>query len=366
MKAHFKRSMKEYEAKLLNDSNNEKQHKLKRGFEYLTEHNNMPNPNNDQETQIDLATSPTNTMLMNSTRKDAKTPTKRSAHPFHKQLHRNNSTFELSSAKYPPMDSSNECGNVSIKQDCDIDMEDNNNKLVIDEGDSIDDKHDIVSSFESDETDQSLCGVNSINIINNEDTLAEGNEEDIVVDDDVDEQDRYQGLLSRRGLDQEHGASLTLPSQALTTATYTFNNAVSRTRALEDMTIDIGDAADDGSENEDENLSVTKERIENETSCDDLVEEERKRKCNWCQRPGPCSIIMQVSESLEEGEERMKHIKHKHHHSSQKQKKAFCCERCFSLYRRAAFKKNRRCEWCRRPSKQPLPVKDDKHRQFCR
>ncbi len=30
------------------------------------------------------------------------------------------------------------------------------------------------------------------------------------------------------------------------------------------------------------------------------------------------------------------------------QKRTFCSERCFSMWRRAAFKRNRGCAWCRK------------------
>merc|ERR1711994_553298 len=54
------------------------------------------------------------------------------------------------------------------------------------------------------------------------------------------------------------------------------------------------------SENEDENINTTADRIEDGEECDNSIEEELNIKCNWCQRPGPCSIKMQVSEDANE------------------------------------------------------------------
>ena len=89
-------------------------------------------------------------------------------------------------------------------------------------------------------------------------------------------------------------------------------------------------------------------------NCDTFQEEreggEDMRKCSWCQRPGLCPLV-ESSGGIAGGGKC----------------KAFCSERCFSQYRRAAFKKNRRCDWCHRPGKQPLNlVKDELNRQFCR
>ena len=146
-------------------------------------------------------------------------------------------------------------------------------------------------------------------------------------------------------------------TQNLKTKTYT-HNPIPRRDILENAILEDEEV----SENEEENVNITQERLDDSRNCDNSVEEEMNRKCNWCQRPGPCSIIMQVSEPID-GDGRKHILKDQRY---QRDKKAFCSERCFSLYRRAAFKKNRRCEWCRRPSKHPLPVKDDKNRHFCR
>ena len=357
MKAHFKRSMKEYEAKYLKDKN-DKQNKPKIGSENQTTNKNMPKPNHSQETQMNLASSVANTPFINST-KDTKTPTKRSF-PFRKRAYSNIHSEENPNLDIQSQTQTNECRQYSVKEECDIDMEDNNNQLVIDESDSIAEKQDVVTTFRNDDTKQPSTEITmNKHLDSDNDTVDEGNEEDIVVDDDVDRHPGQQLPLKRSRIISGDVPSLPSSTQNTAAKTSTYNT-IPRIDILENTILE----AEEESENEDENVNITQEILEDNRNCDSLVEEERNRKCNWCQRPGPCSIIMQVSEPID-GEGR-KHILRDQRFQNQRDKKAFCSERCFSLYRRAAFKKNRRCEWCRRPSKHPLPVKDDKNRHFCR
>ena len=356
MKAHFKRSMKEYEAKYLKDNKNEKPNKPKIGSENQAANKNMPKPNHSQETQMNLATSVAHTSFINST-KDTKTPTKRSF-PFQKRAYSNIHSEENPNLSKHAQSQSNECRNYAVKEEYDIDMEDNNNQLVIDESDSIVEKQDVVATFRNDDTKQISTEIDrDITLESKTDDVEESKEEDIVVDDDVDRHPGQQLPLKRSRIVSGDVPSLPSSTQNLKTKTYT-HNPIPRRDILENAILEDEEV----SENEEENVNITQERLDDSRNCDNSVEEEMNRKCNWCQRPGPCSIIMQVSEPID-GDGRKHILKDQRY---QRDKKAFCSERCFSLYRRAAFKKNRRCEWCRRPSKHPLPVKDDKNRHFCR
>jgi hypothetical protein len=51
--------------------------------------------------------------------------------------------------------------------------------------------------------------------------------------------------------------------------------------------------------------------------------------------------------------------------SSASSKKSFCSERCFSHYRRAAFKKNKACDWCRKKNEGTI-IDGDTQLQFCK
>ena len=86
MKAHFKRSMKEYEAKYLKEHNKEKQQKPKLGSEHLDVSRNMPKVNHSQEeTRMNIASSVASPSA-NDTIKDTKTTTKRSL-PLNKRTY---------------------------------------------------------------------------------------------------------------------------------------------------------------------------------------------------------------------------------------------------------------------------------------
>ena len=86
MKAHFKRSMKEYEAKYLKDNKQEKLNKPSRGSDDTSKiKTDMPKPTYSQETQHNLTSSVASASLMNSSKKDFKT-TRKTSHPIHHKL----------------------------------------------------------------------------------------------------------------------------------------------------------------------------------------------------------------------------------------------------------------------------------------
>ena len=366
MKAHFKRSLKEYEAKYLKDNKHEKINKPSKGLDDASKtKTDMPKPNYYQETQHNLTPSVARASLMNSSKKDSKTARKTS-HPIY---YRASSPRHSTQGEDPESNTgtfnSKTSATHSMPKHCDMDMEDNNNELVIDEEESIVDKDDVSSNLLNENSNQSSTeGKRNIYVINeNENCNEVGDEDDIVVDDVFEEQqERHQTPVFRQGLDLES------PPRArhnTTPESFEPNTECSR-QSMEDGVVDMDDFAEGASDVDEESSNSKHGRFEDAQIHDAIEEEERNRKCNWCQRPGPCSIIMHVSESLEGDGDDLKDIKNLRRHTSKKERKAFCCERCFSLYRRSAFKKNRRCEGCRRPSKQPLLVKDAKHRQFCR
>ena len=85
MKAHFKRSMKEYEAKFLKERHKEKEQKAEKGPEHLDARKNMPKLTYSQEdTRMSLASSLPSSSITHRT-KDTKTLTKRSF-PLHKRV----------------------------------------------------------------------------------------------------------------------------------------------------------------------------------------------------------------------------------------------------------------------------------------
>ena len=70
-------------------------------------------------------------------------------------------------------------------------------------------------------------------------------------------------------------------------------------------------------------------------------------QCFWCKREGVCQIVTNQSEDGGET--------------------GFCTERCFSQFRRASFKKNRKCDYCFRPWKvtEVTALDPDSSKQFC-
>ena len=360
MKAHFKRSMKEYEAKYLRENNKETKKNAKIASEHLDANKNTPKLHHYQEDTLMNVASTVASSSVTNCMKDAKTLTKRSLHKRTLSMH---SPEDLNSAK--TYFSSNSSKDQLLKQEEDVDMEDNNNDLVIDEGDSVVDEKETqrhLNMIESEKND-SKCSADK-DTDYDDDVNDAAMERDIVVDDDLDGEEEHFFLAKRRRIPSDSGS---------TVSTSQYMKAHRRDDCQKDVITnnrpDYFPFDEECSENEEENINTTADRIEDGEECDNSIEEERNTKCNWCQRPGPCSIKMQVSEDAnEERKDKNGDRKLSDSQSCQNfgQKKAFCNERCFSLYRRAAFKKNRRCEWCRRPSKQPLSVKDNKHRYFCR
>ena len=364
MKAHFKRSLKEYEAKYLKDNKHEKINKPSKALDHTSKaKTDMPKPNDCQEIQHNLTSSVASVSVVESSKKDLKTARKTS-NPINQKpsSHRHSTESQAPENKSGSLNS-NASLRYSIPKFCDMDAEDNNNELVIDEGDSVIDKDEISSNLLNENSNHSSTErKRNIYVINeNENSNECGDEDDIVVDDVFEEQqERRQTPVLRQGL------ALESPQRARhnTTPESFKPNAECSQQSTEDGVMDMDDFAEGASDEESSNSKQG--RFEDAQIHEVVEEEERNRKCNWCQRPGPCSIIMHVSESLEGDGDEKQDIKHLRRHSFKKERKAFCCERCFSLYRRSAFKKNRRCEGCRRPTKQPLLVKDAKHRQFCR
>ena len=361
MKAHFKRSMKEYEAKYLREKNKETQKNAKIASEHLDANKNMPKLHHYQEdTRMNVASTVVSSSVTNCM-KDAKTLTKRSLHKRTLTMH---SSEDMNSAKtYFPSNSSKD--QVLKQEEDDVDMEDNNNDLVIDEGDSVADEKETQRPLNMIESEQNNSKGSADKDTDYDDDVNDAAmERDIVVDDDLDGEEEHFVSSKRRRIPSDSGSTF---------STSQFMKAHKRDDSQLDIIMNRRPEYfafdEECSENEEENINTTADRIEDGEECDNSIEEELNIKCNWCQRPGPCSIKMQVSEDT--NEERKDKNGDRILSDSQScqnfgQKKAFCNERCFSLYRRAAFKKNRRCEWCRRPSKQPLSVKDDKHRYFCR
>ena len=362
MKAHFKRSMKEYEAKYLKDNKQEKLNKPSRGSDDTSKiKTDMPKPTYSQETQHNLTSSVASASLMNSSKKDFKT-TRKTSHPIHHKLlsHRHSTERQAPENNFG---SPNSPLRYSMPKHCDMDAEDNNNELVIDEGDSVIDKDDMASNLLNENSNHSsIEGKRNIYVVNENENSDEGADEDDIVVDDVfeEQQERHRTPVLRQGLALESP-----PKARHNTTPESFKpNAECTQQSMEDGVMDMDDFTEGASDEESSNSKQG--RFEDAQIHDAVEEEERNTKCNWCQRPGPCSIIMHVSESLEGDGDEKQEIKPLRRHSFKKERKAFCCERCFSLYRRSAFKKNRRCEGCRRPSKQPLVVRDAKNRQFCR
>ena len=364
MKAHFKRSMKEYEAKYLKENNNEKKPKSKFGSEQLDEGKNMPKFNHSQEeTQMNIASSVASSS-MNTTIKDTKTTTKRSF-LSHKRAYNIHCSGNMKSSV---MNFHSNLSQDHLKQEeGDVDMEDNNNELIIDESESVEDSKETLRDVRIDETHEKVFESNLDNNRKyNDSATHEGKEEDIVVDDEIDGEEDHCFSSKRRRTPSENQS---VPSSSQLIKAYRTDcnpeNDILKKQLSESFSI-----GEDESENEDDNINITSDAIEDGQDCDNSLKEVNI-KCNWCQRAGPCSIKMHVSDETkpERMEGEGKNILRDHHSRQNKhsrEKKVFCNERCFSLYRRAAFKKNRRCEWCRRPSKQPLLVKDNKHRHFCR
>ena len=370
MKAHFKRSMKEYEAKYLREKNKETQKNAKIASEHLDANKNMPKLHHyPEDTLMNVASTVASSSVTNCM-KDAKKLTKRSLHKRTLSMH---SPEDMNSAK--TYCSSNSSKDQLLKQEEDVDMEDNNNDLVIDEGESIVDEKETqrhLNMIESEQNDTKHSADKDTDY--DDDVNDEAMERDIVVDDDLEGEEEQFVSSKRRRIPSDCGSAV---------STSQFMKAHRRDNCQKDISMnklifhnltpeqksEYYPFDEEYSENEEENINTTADRIEDGEECDNSIEEELNVKCNWCQRPGPCSIKMQVSEDAnEERTDKNGDRKLSDSQSCQNfgQKKAFCNERCFSLYRRAAFKKNRRCEWCRRPSKQPLSVKDDKHRYFCR
>ena len=134
MKAHFKRSLKEYEAKYLKDNKHEKINKPSKGLDDASKtKTDMPKPNYYQETQHNLTPSVARASLMNSSKKDSKTARKTS-HPIYYRASspRHSKQVEDPESNSGPIDLKTSA-RYSMPKLCDMDMEDNNNELVIDE-----------------------------------------------------------------------------------------------------------------------------------------------------------------------------------------------------------------------------------------
>ena len=363
MKAHFKRSMKEYNSEFLKDNDN-CQGKQRPGFQPLTGHKNMPKPNHSADTDGNLASSVASASLINQ-KNDIKNK------GFPKRPQKSIYSLKKAISKTYHQLNSNDGTDQTSHQGCDIDMEDNNNELVIDEGESTI-EIDLAGCSQDTETqkhekkptlNKSNDDITSID----KDTIDNDKDEEDIIVDDIDGKQENELQFSTKDLVEDNITSPTSPTpEKVTNICGLHLNTFRHRRELQDdvgfMTDEVAEETiDDGSKTE----NVYQGTYKDDQNIDRLIlENERRRKCNWCQKPGPCSIVMQVSESMEL--DAKKPASKNLHNDSKRDKKAFCNERCFSLYRRAAFKKNRRCEWCRRPNKQPLSIKDEQHRQFCR
>ena len=364
MKAHFKRSMKEYEARYLKEKHKETEQKVEEGPKHLDANKSMPKLTYSQEdTRMGLSSSLASSSINNHA-KDTKTLTKRSMSLNKKTCNMHSSENISNSSTYSPSSSPKD---HFVKQEG-VDMEDNNNDLIIDESVSPISEKETERDLKDIEAEQDTAESKSDKITNryNNDIDNVAKEEDIVVDDNFDEQEEHFVSSKRRRIPSDNSSISSRNESMKIYRNSDFKNNLSSNRVFESYSVGEG-----CSDDEEENIINPGNRLQDGQDCDSSIEEELNTKCNWCQRTGPCSIKMHVSEGTEPErtkEEQNCTLGNEYSRQSKKsgQKKGFCNERCFSLYRRAAFKKNRRCEWCRRPSKQPLTVKDNKHRYFCR
>ena len=364
MKAHFKRSMKEYEARYLKEKLKETEQKVEEGAKHLDASKDMYKLTYSQEdTRMGLSSTLASSSINNHA-KNRKTLTKRSMSLNKKTRIMHSSENISNSSTYSPSSSPKD---YVVKQEG-VDMEDNNNDLIIDESASLIDEKGTERDLKDIESEQNTAESNADEITKRycNDINNVAKEEDIVVDDNFDNQEEAFVSSKRRRIPSDNSSISSRNESIKIYRNSDFKNNFSSNRVLENYSV-----GEDCSENEEENINNPGDRFQDGQDCDSSIEEELNTKCNWCQRSGPCSIKMHVSEETElerTKEERNDTLGNEYSRQNKKsgQKKGFCNERCFSLYRRAAFKKNRRCEWCRRPSKQPLTVKDNKHRYFCR
>ena len=168
MKAHFKRSMKEYEAKYLKDNKHEQINKSSKALDHASKVKpDMPKPNYCQETQHNFTSSVASASVIECSKKDFKTARKTST-PFHQKpsSHRHSTESQAPENKSGSLNS-NASLRYSIPKFCDMDAEDNNNELVIDEGDSAIDKDDMASTLENENSNHSsIEGKRNIYVVN--------------------------------------------------------------------------------------------------------------------------------------------------------------------------------------------------------
>ena len=134
MNAHFKRSLKEYEAKYLKDNKHEKINKPSKALDHTSKaKTDMPKPNDCQEIQHNLTSSVASASVIDSSKKDFKTARKTSNPINQKPSSHRHSTESQAPENESGSLNSNASLRYSIPTSSDMAMEANNTALGIDE-----------------------------------------------------------------------------------------------------------------------------------------------------------------------------------------------------------------------------------------
>ena len=249
MKAHFKRSMKEYQARYLKEKHKETEQKVEEGPKHLDASKDMLKRTYSQEdTRMGLSSSLASTSINNHA-KDTKTLTKRSI-SLNKRTCKMHSSENISnSSTYSPSSSPKD---YVVKQEG-VDMEDNNNDLIIDESVSPIDEKGTERDLKDIESEQNTAESNSDEITNryNNDINDVAKEEDIVVDDNFDDQEEPFVTSKRRRIPSDNSSISSRNESIKIYRNSDFKNDFPSNRVLENYSV-----GEDCSENEEENIHV--------------------------------------------------------------------------------------------------------------